>query len=166
MQLQVAHVEQAVADAGRQRIAQIEIDQARRDIGGDLRTLEDSEYENTLNHDYTRGYATIVFTDVATDGLDLSLTGDAWNSDEQDVRTWGADVTWRPDDVWRMSAGSGYALYKYDVAQDVERDDIRIWYARVRRKIGEAWSADLGYEYEDDDVDDYHEIRAGVTWHV
>ena len=74
-------------------------------------------------------------------------------------------MTWKPNTSWRLSAGSGYALYKYDVVSDVERDDVRSWYARVRKVLGPAWTVDLGYEYEDDDFDDYQEITAGATWH-
>ncbi len=140
-------------------------DDLRLDVGGDLRDLEDGDDENFLNHGYERGYATVVLSDLVTHGLDLSLTGDAWNSDDQDIRTWGVDVTWTPDSTWRASVGSSYALYKYDVAQDVERDDVRVWYARARRKLDTAWTIDLAYEYEDDDFDDYQQITAGATWH-
>lgn len=140
-------------------------DTLRLDLGGDLRDLENEDDESRLNHGYERAYATFVIADILTRGLDLSLTGDTWNSDEQDIDTWGVDLTWAPDSTWRASAGSSYALYKYDVALDEERDDVRVWYVRLRRKLDSAWTIDLAYEYEDDDYDDYHEILAGATWH-
>ena len=140
-------------------------DDLRLDVGGDLRDLENEDDENFLNHGYERGYATFVISDILARGLDLSLTGDAWSSDDRDIRTWGLDVTWTPDSTWRASVGSSYALYKYDVAQDIERDDVRVWYARARRKLDTAWTIDLAYEYEDDDFDDFHQITAGATWH-
>ncbi|MCY2959081.1 MAG: hypothetical protein NTY35_02860 [Planctomycetota bacterium] len=140
-------------------------DSLRLDLGGDLRDLEDDGDENRLNHGYERAYATFVISDILAHGLDLSLTGDTWNSDDQDIDTWGVDLTWTPDSKWRASAGSSYALYKYDVAQDVERDDVRVWYGRLRRKIATAWTLDLEYDYEDDDFDDYQELIAGATWH-
>ncbi len=140
-------------------------DDLRLDLGGDLRDLEDDSDENRLNHGYERAYATLVLVDLLAHGLDLSLTGDTWNSDDQDIDTWGVDLTWQPDSNWRASAGSSYALYKYDVASDVERDDVRVWYARLRRKISTAWTFDLEYDYEDDDYDDYQDILVGATWH-
>lgn len=137
----------------------------RADAGGDVRRLEDSGDEGRLNHDYERGYATLVWSDGLARGLDVSLTGDAWNSDERDARTWGLDLTWKPNDAWRASIGSNYALYEYDVLSDVERDDVRTWYARVKRTLGKAWALDLGYEYDDDDFDDYQQVTVGATWH-
>lgn len=137
----------------------------RLDVGGDVRRLDDQADEGRLNHDYERGYATVVVSDVFTHGLDLSLTGDAWNSDNQDIRTWGVDLTWKPNTTWRVSAGSAYALYKYDVVQDVERDNVRSWYLRMRRVLDRAWTFDLGYDYDNDDFSDYQEITAGATWH-
>ncbi len=137
----------------------------RLDLGGDLRRLEDSGDESRLNHDYDRGYATVVVSDLPAQGLALSLTGDTWESDQQDIRTWGADLTWTPNKKWRASVGSAYALYKYDVVQDVERDDVRTWYGRLRHALGTAWTLDLEYAYDDDDFDNHQLFMAGATWH-
>ena len=137
----------------------------RVDLGGDLRRLDDSGDEGQYNHDYDRGFATLVISDMATKGLDLSLTGDAWESDDQDIRTWGIDLAYTPDVKWRMSLGSAYALYKFNVFQDEERDDVRTWYTRVRRVLSAAWTVELDYAYEDDDFDDYQAFLAGATWH-
>jgi len=139
-------------------------DDLRLDLGGNLRQLDESEDESRLNHGYERAFATLILTDIGARGLDFSLTGDTWDSDEQDIRTWGADLTWSPNTTWRASAGSSYALYKFDVAQGLERDDVRVWYMRVRRKVGTAWTFQIAYDYEDDDFDDYHQIRAEATW--
>jgi hypothetical protein len=137
----------------------------RLDLGGDLRRLDDSGDEGLYNHDYDRGYATLVVSDLATHGLDLSLTGDAWDSDNQDIRTWGVDLTFTPDTKWRMSLGSAYALYKFNVIEDQERDDVRTWYTRLRRVLSSAWTVELDYAYEDDDFSDYQALLAGATWH-
>lgn len=140
-------------------------DHVRLDVGGDLRRLEDGDDEGRLNRDYDRGYATVVVSDVLARGLDLSLTGDAWDGGERDIRTWGADLTWTPDDRWRASIGSAYALYKYDVVDDVERDDVRTWYARVRRTLSREWALDVEYAYDDDDFENHQLFAAGATWH-
>lgn len=137
----------------------------RLDLGGDLRRLDDADDEGRLNHDYERGYATLVVSDLPAHGLDLSLTGDSWNSDDQDVRTWGVDLTWKPNTSWRLSAGSAYALYKFDVVLNEERDDVRTWYARARKVLNSSFTIDLEYDYENADSNDYQEILAGATWH-
>ena len=139
-------------------------DEVRLEVGADVRELDDAEDENTLNHDYDREWATLVLTDLLARDLDLSLTGDRWSGSQQDAETWGLDATWRPSAEWRASAGSAYLLYRYDVENDVEREDVRVWYARVRKRIGAEWSFDLVYEYEHADPEDFHDFRGGITW--
>jgi hypothetical protein len=134
------------------------------DVGGDVRRLDDSGDESQFNHDYERGYTTLVASGLTSYDLALSLTADFWNSKDRDIQTWGVDLSWEPNHDWRLSVGSSYALYKFDVAQDVERDDVRVWYTRVHRQMGPAWTLDCAFEYDDEDTDDYTQLLAGATW--
>ncbi len=134
------------------------------DVGGDVRRLDSSGDESQFNHDYERGYTTLVVSGLTSFDLALSLTADYWNSSDRDIQTWGLDLTWEPNHDWRLSVGSSYALYKYDLAQDTERDNVRVWYTRVHRQMGPAWTLDGAFEYDDEDVDDYTQLLAGATW--
>jgi hypothetical protein len=139
-------------------------DELRVEGGLDLRRLQDSGDEGSFNRDYDRGWMSLVLLDVGLEGLDVTLTGDTWQSDDQDIETWAVDFSRRLDDGLVLSAGSNYALYRYDVFLDRERDDVRLWYLRARKKLDKSWSLEASYDYQDDDTDQYQVLTLGATW--
>jgi hypothetical protein len=133
--------------------------------GLDLRRVDDSDDEGPFNHDYDRGWASLVLLDALLPGLVISLTGDVWDADDADVTSWGLDLTRKLDRGIEASAGTSYALYDYDLFSDSEHDNVRVWYLRMRKKIESSWTFDLGYDFEDADQGEFHSFLAGATWH-
>jgi hypothetical protein len=133
-------------------------------LGADVRRVRDSADIGEFNRDYERWYVTGILHDVLVKGLAVSGTGDIWHSDEQDVESWGADVTQAIADRWSASIGTYYSLYKYDLYQNAERDNVRTYYVKLARKQAGAVTLDASYELEDNDFDDYHFLRLGMTW--
>jgi hypothetical protein len=134
------------------------------DVGLDLRRLDDEDEVGEFNHEFERYYLSTVFPDLLLDGLELTLTADVWQDDQQDVRTWGADLRREFKRDLEAALGSYYSLYKYDLFLDSERDDVRTYYAKLRYGRGEAVTLDLGLDYEDDDFEEYLTPRVGVRW--
>jgi hypothetical protein len=133
-------------------------------VSADFRRVRDNADIGEFNRDYERWYATAIVHDVLLEGLAVSLTADVWRSDGQDVESWGADITQTIAERWAASAGTYYSLYKYDLFQSAERDDVRTWYLKLARKRAGAVTFDVAYELEDNDFDDYHSLRLGMTW--
>jgi hypothetical protein len=133
-------------------------------VGVDLRRVSDQDDIGQFNRDYDRWFTTLTVRDVLADGLSVGITADHWNSDAQDVRTWGADAGYRLDAALDLSAGTYYSLYKFDLLLNRERDDVRTYYARLRYKTSRSVTLDLSYEIEDDDFDLYHTLRMGMSW--
>lgn len=137
----------------------------RADGGLDLRRLDESSSEGAYNHDFDRGWLSLVMLDLAAvKGLTLTLTGEVWSSSDQDVETWGADLSRKFDDGLTLSGGSSYALYRYDFYLNRERDDVRLWYLRMRKKLGDSWSLEGSYDFQDDSEDSYHVLTLGAVW--
>lgn len=134
------------------------------DVAADLRRVRDEADVGEFNRDWERYRATATLREFGVRGLALSLIADRWNGDGRDASTWGADATFEPEERWRFSLGSDYALYKYDLFGASEHDDVRTYYLRTRCKPSAALSFDLAYEYEDADFDEYQYLRWGVTW--
>lgn len=132
--------------------------------GLDLRRLANQADEGSFNRDYDRGWLSVVLLDLWIEGLDLTLTGDTWQSDDQDIDTWAVDITRRMDEGLSVSAGSNYSLYRYDVFLDRERDDVRLWYLRARKKLDASWSLEASWDFQQDDTDEYHVLMLGATW--
>ena len=57
-----------------------------------------------------------------------------------------------------------YSLSKFDLFSNSERDDVRTWFVRLRHKVSRALVLEGDYELEDNDFDEYHRLRLGVTW--
>jgi outer membrane receptor protein involved in Fe transport len=135
------------------------------DLAIDARRVDDSSDLGEFNRDWERYRATAVLRDVLAQHLDLSVSGDVWDGDDRDTTTWGVDLNYDTREQWKFSAGSYYSLYKYDLFQNSERDDVRTWYARADWKLTPKLSLELGYVYEDADQNQYNVVRGGAVWH-
>ncbi|MEZ5962396.1 MAG: hypothetical protein R3F56_00995 [Planctomycetota bacterium] len=136
----------------------------RLDVGGDVRRVRDDADIGTFNRDYERYHATLSLDELLAQGLTVSATGDLWRSGGQDVSSFGFDVTQEIAKKWRASAGTYYALYKYDLFFNRESDHVRTYFARVRYKASDDLLGSFAYEFEDNDLDQFHSLRLDVTW--
>ncbi|MBL8804063.1 MAG: hypothetical protein JNN27_18815 [Planctomycetes bacterium] len=136
----------------------------RVDASLDFRRVADDADEGPFNRNFERQSLSLIALDVLAKGLTFTLTADLWNSDGRDIQTWGVDATRDLRDGLRWSLGSNYALYRYDLFSNSERDNVRVWYARLRRDIGRWGVVDLRYDLENFDGETYHVVLAGVTW--
>lgn len=131
--------------------------------GMDLRRVLDADDIGQFNRDFERYYSTLTFSGP-TQKVNLSVTGELWDSPDSKIRTIGADLSQEFDERWRGSLGTYYSLFKYELYLNEERDDVRTYYLRVRFKRTEATTFDLHYEFEDDDLDRFHVLRLGMAW--
>lgn len=134
------------------------------DLGLDVRWLDDQGDTGEFNHEFERYYLSTVFPDLVVDGLELTLTADVWEDDQQDVRTWGVDLRREFKEQFEASLGSYYSLYKYDLFLNSERDDVRTYYAKLVYDHTQSLSLHLGLDYEDDDFEEYLTPRVGARW--
>jgi hypothetical protein len=134
------------------------------DGGIDLRQLKDDDDESVYNHEFQRYFLTPTLSDILLEGLSLSVTGELWDSDQNEISTLGLDITQRVDEQWRGSIGTYYSLFKYDYLSQREKDDVRTYYARIEYRYNANWRFHAGYEYEDDDYDNYSTLRVGALW--
>jgi hypothetical protein len=133
------------------------------DLGFDVRRVSDADDVGEFNREWERYYATATWHDAPVEGLALSLTGDLWDDDERDTNALGADLSY-DHEPWRTALGTYYSLYKYELLELAEREDVRTYYARAERAISARLRLDVLYEFEDDDLDTYHTLRLGAIW--
>jgi hypothetical protein len=133
------------------------------DVGFDARRVSDSDDIGDFNRDWERYYTTLAL------GLDehettLSVTADLWEGGDRDTSTFGADLSFSPSESFDAAIGSYYSLYKYDLFEFEERDDVRTYYARIDHETSKQVKFELIYEFENDDLDTYHTLRLGAVW--
>ena len=132
--------------------------------GLDLRRVRHDSDESRFNRDYERVYLTPSFENVFLAGLSVDLTGEYWASDGgEDVITYGADLSYEVNDRIRASLGTYYALYKHDLTSTRERERVRTYYLGVEWRRGVV-RLKLDYEFEDDELDNYHQLGARLIW--
>lgn len=129
----------------------------------DLRRVHDENDIGFYNRDYDHYYATASLFEFGVKGLQVSGTLDLWDSSGQDIKSWGADASYEFDRT-TASVGTYYSLYKFDLFSNTERDHNRTYFLRLRHKATERMTFDGDYELENNDIDQYHRFRLGVTW--
>jgi hypothetical protein len=67
------------------------------------------------------------------------------------------------DEQVRTSIGTYYALYKHDLEDSHERDRVRTYYVTGEYRL-ENVRFRVGYEFEHDELDDYHQLEVRMTW--
>lgn len=139
---------------------------SRLQAGADVRELVDEGDEAPLNREFRRFFVTAIVTDWPQPRLAMSLTVEMWDvpgSDDGDILTGGFDVTYKASDELKLSGGTSYALYKFDVLADEERENVRTYYAKGTYLVRENLKAQLGVEFEDADVDEFWTVKVGLT---
>ncbi len=136
----------------------------RVEAGSEVRQLRDEGDEGEFNREYARHHARFAVDDLFGGGVTLDLDGEVWDGGQGSYRTWGADVEKRWSERWKTALGSHYSLYKIDLFGLRERDDVRSWTLGVSYDRTKNTAFDMSYEYEDDDLDEFHVLRLGVSW--
>lgn len=136
----------------------------RLQAGVDVRRVTDRDDIGQFNRDYERYFATAGVHDLPIEGLALNVTADWWRSDDQDVRSWSVDLSQKVRDRLTATLGTYYSLYKFDLFLARERDHVRTYYGTLRYDPRKCFTLDCRYELEDNDLDQYQQLRMVATW--
>ncbi|MEE8148504.1 MAG: hypothetical protein V3T24_12930 [Longimicrobiales bacterium] len=133
--------------------------------GADVRRVIDEDDVGEFNRDFERGFVTASLLEVLPGELTLSVTADVWYADDNETEAFGAELSRALSESGRISLGTDYSLYKYDFFLDSEKENVRTWYLRWRRRARTGVGLDVPYEFEEDDTDQYNTLRVVVSWH-
>lgn len=153
-------------------------------LGGSLRELKDESDERAFNHDYERYYLTCSIFNYPIKGLTSSITGEDYETAGDDVQSLSFDVSKDFNKRLKISLGTYYTLYKFDNSaapelissdnlstnqflldeplKETERDNVRSYYIKVKKKISDRWEISGKYELERFDSDTFHTIETGL----
>ncbi|MBI4238393.1 MAG: hypothetical protein HY696_08255 [Deltaproteobacteria bacterium] len=139
------------------------------DAGGGMRALDDTQAGSAFNHGYQRGFLSLTTTDAPIHGMSLTATGDYYHGADSTLKNnnFGGTFTVSQelaDRKVRLSAGTAYYLYRYNVFAGDESADVQTVFARVRARMGKHLEARLGYEFEHNAVSNFHTVDTRVLW--
>ena len=132
--------------------------------GTEMRRVSDETDEGQFNRDFERYFSTVQLREVLPAHVVLGMTGEVWNSQGNDIRSWGADLSRRYGESFDASVGTYYSLYKTDLVSGTENDDVRTWFLRLLWKQTKSSAFDLRYDVEDEDPHAFQTLRLGWTW--
>jgi hypothetical protein len=136
----------------------------RAELGVHLRRMRETQDEGEFNREFDRFFLRFVVADFLTDGLVLALTADLYDAGEDEFTTLSADLARRWSERWRAAIGTFYALYRFDFFEGRERRDVRVYFLDLGYDASKRTRVGARYEYEDDEEDDYHVLKVGVSW--
>ncbi len=133
-------------------------------LGCDVRRLRDGGDATVFNREFERYYADVTWTGWGPKGLSVTLAGSQWDATDESFRTVTGELAYRPDRSLRLALGSGYDLFRYDLFDGRERVHVRSFYVHGEHQLSAAVRIDGGYDYERDEMDEFHVFRLGVAW--
>lgn len=138
------------------------------ETGGQARRLKDGYSQTTYNHEFERYYLSPALRDLGLEGLGLALTGEVWRSRNEgqgfDERSAGGELSYKVKQKWEVAGGSSYALFRYDALRDLEQEDVRVYYGRLKLWLGQAAQLTGGYEVERDEFRVYQVAKLGLSY--
>jgi hypothetical protein len=134
------------------------------DGGVTVRELINESDESTFNHEFQRYYITPSTRSWPAEGMNISLTGEFWNSTGDDVYSTGFDISQRFLKVLLASFGSYYSLYKVDFLTGQERVNDRTFYWKLDYQVLKDLKLTALYDLERDDIDTYHTVEIGLRY--
>ncbi len=139
------------------------------DGGLGIRFLDNPLIASAFNHGYERGYLTLSTFDLPWNGLFLSLTGDYYHGEDNALKnnTFALSFAANQDLLekrLRLSGGTSYYLYRFNLFSGNESDDVRTFFLGIRGDILKNVEAGVKYEFENNDFNNFHSADVRVTW--
>lgn len=135
--------------------------------GAELRAVSPYDEEGPGNRSFQRYFFSPGILDWPINGLSASATLEYWNvkhSSSGDQKSAGFEVSYKGKHGLKLTAGSSFALYKYDVYEDLEREHVQTYYAKVSYSPWKPLKFELGYQLEKNDRDDFHQVKLAVSY--
>jgi hypothetical protein len=141
------------------------------DLGYFHRDLLRSADSSSYNREFSRTTAGIEIGDILVRDLSCTITGDLWDSEQQQFSSVGADISYsfgRARSRGRVSIGTYYSLYKYDTEllnNSEDRQQVRTYYVSTKVPLPFQTTLRLSYEYEQDPGEEtFTTMKAGLRY--
>jgi hypothetical protein len=139
------------------------------DTGFFLRRLIEKQIASAFNHGYQRYFLTGSTSDFPISGMSLSATGDYYHGVDNVLKDDVFGSSFNIDQALferklRLSGGTAYYLYRYNLLTGNESTDVRTLYAKVTAKLLKEFELQTGYEFETSDLENFHTVTTKGIW--
>ncbi|MBI2336165.1 MAG: hypothetical protein HYU97_05330 [Deltaproteobacteria bacterium] len=139
------------------------------DGGFVLRKLDNNQTASAFNHGYLRGFVSLGSQDFLAKGLEMNATFDYYHGIDNTLKndyyggSFGISQQLLKKRL-KLGAGTAFYLYRYNLLTGNESDNVQTYFANVEAKILKNLKAKAAYEFEDNDFDNFHEMKLSLTW--
>ncbi|MGR3318687.1 MAG: hypothetical protein ACUZ8O_09420 [Candidatus Anammoxibacter sp.] len=158
-------------------------------IGFNIRELNNESDEGQFNHEFGHYYATLSAHDFPIEGLSISVTGNVYDTDDDEIRSLGFDVRQKVGKKLTLGVGTFFSLFKRDVLAlpqrdpiapftfgavrrfsrfdssfEFERDSVRTLFLNARYDFNKKWKINIDYEFERDNQESFHTIETALKY--
>lgn len=131
-------------------------------FGGDSRTVSEGD-QNNHNMEYSHYWIAPGCQDIGRKGLSASVSLDFWNTDEDDITTYGANIDYKWMKKLKASVGTSFAVLKYDYITGKEQTDVRSYFMKLSYNVTDFMKIYGDYQFEDDEFDTYDTFQIGTS---
>lgn len=130
--------------------------------GVDVRRLRDRHDDRPFNREFERYYLGPTWR--ALEGrLTADVIGELWDTAGEHYETVSGGLRWKVDEHVTLAVRSSYALYQLDLLNGRERDRVRVYGVSAELRPTKAWRVDVRYDFEDDDLGQFHVFTANMS---
>jgi hypothetical protein len=139
------------------------------DGGIDYRFLDDEQITSAFNHGYERVYLSGSSHDLLVKNLALNATFDYYHGEDSTLKNNSTGLSFFASQKFfkkrlEIDGGTAYYLYRYNLLYGDESVNVQTYFGNVKGKIMKNLKAKAGYEYENNDLEDFQTVETSLIW--
>ncbi|MBI4211763.1 MAG: hypothetical protein HY540_03915 [Deltaproteobacteria bacterium] len=138
------------------------------DVGGSARLLDEEQIASPFNHGFKHAFVFLSAFDLPWKIVSVNATADYYHGEDNTLKndTFGGSfsLTHQPFPFLDVTAGTAYYLYRFNLFTGDESDDVQTYFLEANAKLRKDLKARLGYEFEDNAIDQFHSLNARLVW--
>lgn len=133
-------------------------------LGVNIRELNEEKDEGSFNHEFDMYYVTLSLHDLPFKGTSIDITGDHYDTDDDDTRSIGIDIDQKLGEKTTISTGTYYSLFKFDSMSGSERDNVRVYFLDTKYEITGNLGFSMDYEFERTGQESFHTVETALKY--
>ena len=137
--------------------------------GFSMRRLDDNQIASAFNHGFERVFLSISSLNVLFEGLTLQASGDYYRGEDNALQNDNFGGSFQATQQLlsqrlELTGGTAHYLYRFNLFSGNESTNVQTYFVKTRAKLMNALKGEIGYEFENDDFNNFHAVDARLIW--
>lgn len=142
------------------------------DGGFSARILDASQAGSAFNHGFQRVFLSFLSHDALSEGLDINLAFDYYHGSQNTLKNnyFGGSFSvskrfkFKERKYFQLAAGTAYYLYRFNLLLGDESNDVQTYFGGVEWRIINNFLTKANYEFEHNDIANFHTLKIKMVW--